>query len=87
MTSLIRACSRVTPAKAGGQRYTGLPAEVILGYTDRQLKALLRGRHVVRGDMTFRFDGANTSEAGENHHRTILNTPPDNKPSLDAPLS
>lgn len=64
------------------------PAEVIPGYTDSPAESGYYGGVTSSGvDMTAPGSTAlNTSEAGKTITESILNTPPDNKPSLDAPF-
>ncbi|EHP1945016.1 type-F conjugative transfer system mating-pair stabilization protein TraN [Salmonella enterica] len=64
------------------------PAEVIPGYTDSPAESGYYGGVTSSGvDMTSPGSTAlNTSEAGKTITESILNTPPDNKPSLDAPF-
>jgi conjugal transfer mating pair stabilization protein TraN len=64
------------------------PAEVIPGYTDSPPESGYYGGVTSSGvDMTAPGSAAlNTSEAGKTITDSILNTPPDNKPSLDAPF-
>ncbi|ASQ15763.1 type-F conjugative transfer system mating-pair stabilization protein TraN [Enterobacter cloacae] len=64
------------------------PAEVIPGYTDSPPESGYYGGVTSFGvDMAGPGSAAlNTSEAGKTITESILNTPPDNKPSLDAPF-
>ncbi|EFH6679062.1 type-F conjugative transfer system mating-pair stabilization protein TraN [Escherichia coli] len=64
------------------------PAEVIPGYTNSPPESGYYGGVTSSGvDMTAPGSAAlNTSEAGKIITESILNTPPDNKPSLDAPF-
>ncbi|EKZ6372646.1 type-F conjugative transfer system mating-pair stabilization protein TraN [Klebsiella aerogenes] len=64
------------------------PAEVIPGYTDSPPESGYYGGVTSSGvDMAGPGSAAlNTSEAGQTITESILNTPPDNKPSLDAPF-
>ncbi|EAA7680428.1 type-F conjugative transfer system mating-pair stabilization protein TraN [Salmonella enterica] len=64
------------------------PAEVIPSYTDSPAESGYYGGVTSSGvDMTSPGSTAlNTSEAGKTITESILNTPPDNKPSLDAPF-
>lgn len=64
------------------------PAEVIPGYTDSPPESGYYGGVTSSGvDMTTPGSTAlNTSETGKTITESILNTPPDNKPSLDAPF-
>lgn len=64
------------------------PAEVIPGYTASPAESGYYGGVTSSGvDMTAPGSTAmNTSEAGKTITESILNTPPDNKPSLDAPF-
>lgn len=64
------------------------PAEAIPGYTDSPPESGYYGGVTSSGvDMTAPGSAAlNTSEAGKTITESILNTPPDNKPSLDAPF-
>lgn len=64
------------------------PAEVIPGYTNSPPESGYYGGVTSSGvDMTASGSAAlNTSEAGKIITESILNTPPDNKPSLDAPF-
>ncbi|EBC4088826.1 type-F conjugative transfer system mating-pair stabilization protein TraN [Salmonella enterica] len=64
------------------------PAEVIPGYTDSPPESGYYGGVTSSGvDMTSPGSTAlNTSEVGKIITESILNTPPDNKPSLDAPF-
>lgn len=64
------------------------PAEVIPGYTDSPPESGYYGGVTSSGvDMTAPGSAAlNASEAGKTITESILNTPPDNKPSLDAPF-
>lgn len=64
------------------------PAEVIPGYTDSPPESGYYGGVTSSGvDMAGPGSAAlNTSEAGKTITESILNTPPDNKPSLDAPF-
>ncbi|HCN0045957.1 TPA: conjugal transfer protein TraN, partial [Escherichia coli] len=64
------------------------PAEVIPGYTNSPPESGYYGGVTSPGvDMTAPGSAAlNTSEAGKIITESILNTPPDNKPSLDAPF-
>lgn len=64
------------------------PAEVIPGYTGSPPESGYYGGVTSSGvDMTSPGSTAlNTSEAGKTITESILNTPPDNKPSLDAPF-
>ena len=64
------------------------PAEVIPGYTTSPAESGYYGGVTSSGvDMTSPGSAAmNTSEAGKAITESILNTPPDNKPSLDAPF-
>lgn len=64
------------------------PAEAIPGYTDSPPESGYYGGVTSSGvDMTSPGSSAlNTSEAGKTITESILNTPPDNKPSLDAPF-
>lgn len=64
------------------------PAEVIPGYTDSPPESGYYGGVTSSGvDITTPGSTAlNTSEAGKIITESILNTPPDNKPSLDAPF-
>lgn len=63
------------------------PAEVIPGYTTSPSETGYYGGETSAGvNMTAPGAGMlNTSEAGKTITESILNTPPDNKPSLDAP--
>ena len=64
------------------------PAEVIPGYTTSPAESGYYGGVTSSGvDMTSPGSAAmNSSEAGKAITESILNTPPDNKPSLDAPF-
>ncbi|ENN7017532.1 type-F conjugative transfer system mating-pair stabilization protein TraN [Enterobacter ludwigii] len=64
------------------------PAEVIPGYTTSPAESGYYGGVTSSGvDMTSPGSAAmNSSEAGKAITGSILNTPPDNKPSLDAPF-
>ncbi|EYD92674.1 type-F conjugative transfer system mating-pair stabilization protein TraN [Escherichia coli 1-176-05_S1_C3] len=64
------------------------PAEVIPGYTNSPPESGYYGGVTSSGvDMTAPGSAAlNTSETGKIITESILNTPPDNKPSLDAPF-
>ncbi|EPY5355031.1 type-F conjugative transfer system mating-pair stabilization protein TraN [Klebsiella quasipneumoniae] len=64
------------------------PAEVIPGYTTSLAESGYYGGVTSSGvDMTSPGSAAmNSSEAGKAITESILNTPPDNKPSLDAPF-
>lgn len=64
------------------------PAELIPGYTDSPPESGYYGGVTSSGvDMAGPGSAAlNTSEAGKTITESILNTPPDNKPSLDAPF-
>ncbi|EKI7921496.1 type-F conjugative transfer system mating-pair stabilization protein TraN [Salmonella enterica] len=64
------------------------PAEVIPGYTPSPAESGYYGGVTSSGvDMTSPGSAAmNSSEAGKAITGSILNTPPDNKPSLDAPF-
>ncbi|MGL9716795.1 type-F conjugative transfer system mating-pair stabilization protein TraN, partial [Escherichia coli] len=64
------------------------PAEVIPGYTNSHPESGYYGGVTSSGvDMTAPGSAAlNTSETGKIITESILNTPPDNKPSLDAPF-
>lgn len=64
------------------------PAEVIPGYTDSPPESGYYGGVTSSGvDMAGPGSAAlNTSEAGQTITESILNTPPDNKPLLDAPF-
>lgn len=65
-----------------------MPAEVIPGYTTSPAESGYYGGVTSSGvDMTSPGSAAmNSSEAGKAITESILNTPPDNKPSLDAPF-
>lgn len=64
------------------------PAEVIPGYTDSPPESGYYGGVISSGvDMTSPGSAAlNTSDVGNTITESILNTPADNKPSLDAPF-
>ncbi|HAU4373902.1 TPA: type-F conjugative transfer system mating-pair stabilization protein TraN [Citrobacter freundii] len=64
------------------------PGEVIPGYTDSPAESGYYGGVTSSGvDMTSPGSTAlNTTEAGKTITESILNTPPDNKPSMDAPF-